>query len=156
MKRTVILIFNLFVFCTLSLNLSAQYGPQFDNRGFEQWTTREVTSVSEPVHWHSGGTATGTWSSFLSSQIEQSSQIRPGSSGSKSVRLFPDSVLGVTANGTLTNGRMNAGSMSATDQATTTIPNAQKVLSTPLLTNSQTHFPFGCVSVVKTRLTKLK
>jgi hypothetical protein len=114
MKRIVIRIFSLFVFCTLSLNLSAQYGPQFDNRGFEQWTTREVTSVSEPVHWHSGGTATGTWSGFLSSQIEQSSQTRPGSSGSKSVRLFPDSVLGVTANGTLTNGRINAGSMSAT------------------------------------------
>ena len=105
---------SIFVFIVFRLNLPAQYGPQFDNRGFEQWTTREVTSISEPVHWHSGGTATGTWSGFLSSQIEQSSQTRPGSSGSKSVRLFPDSVLGVTANGTLTNGRINAGSMSAT------------------------------------------
>ena len=105
---------SIFVFIVFRLNLPAQYGPQFDNRGFEQWTTREVTSVSETVHWHSGGTATGTWSGFLSSQIEQSSQTRPGSSGSKSVRLFPDSVLGVTANGTLTNGRINAGSMSAT------------------------------------------
>ena len=105
---------SIFVFIVFRLNLPAQYGPQFDNRGFEQLTTREVTSVSEPVHWHSGGTATGTWSGFLSSQIEQSSQTRPGSSGSKSVRLFPDSVLGVTANGTLTNGRINAGSMSAT------------------------------------------
>ena len=111
MKRFITSIFVLFVFC---VNLSAQYGPQLDNRGFEQWTTREVSSVSEPVHWHSGGTATGTWSGFLSSQIEQSSQTRPGSSGNKSARLFPDSVLGVTANGTLTNGRMNAGSMSAT------------------------------------------
>ena len=104
----------LFIFSLLSINLSAQYGPQFDNHGFEQWTTRDENSVNEPVHWHSGGTATGTWSGFLSSQIEQSSQTRPGSTGSKSVRLFPDSVLGVTANGTLTNGRMNAGSMSAT------------------------------------------
>jgi hypothetical protein len=34
--------------------------------------------------------------------------------GSKSVRIFPTSVLGITANGNLTNGRMNAGSMSAT------------------------------------------
>ena len=110
MKRFLILISNLFIFSFLSLNLSAQYGPQFDNRGFEQWTTR----VSEPTHWHSGGTATGSFSGFLSSQIEQSSQTRPGSSGSKSVRIFPNSVLGVTANGTITNGRMNAGSMSAT------------------------------------------
>ena len=114
MKRFFIGFFNLFIFSLLSLNLSAQYGPQLDNRGFEQWTTRNENAVSEPVHWHSGGTATGTWSGFLSSQIEQSSQTRPGTTGSKSVRVFPDSVLGITANGTLTNGRINAGSMSAT------------------------------------------
>lgn len=114
MKRFFIGLFNLFIFSLLSLNLSAQYGPQLDNRGFEQWTTRNENAVSEPIHWHSGGTATGTWSGFLSSQIEQSSQTRPGTTGSKSVRVFPDSVLGITANGTLTNGRINAGSMSAT------------------------------------------
>ena len=99
---------SLFVFSFLSINLSAQYGPQFDNRGFEQWTNR----VSEPTHWHSGGTATGTWSSMVPNAIEQSTHPRPGSSGSKSVRLYPESVWGVTANGNLTNGRMNAGSMS--------------------------------------------
>ena len=110
MKRILICISSLFILSFLSLNLSAQYGPQFDNRGFEQWTDR----VSEPVRWHSGGTATGTFSGFLSSQIESSIQTRPGSSGSKSVRIFPTSVLGITANGNLTNGRMNAGSMSAT------------------------------------------
>ena len=110
MKSIFIGIFSLFVFSFLSLNLSAQYGPQFDNRGFEQWTER----VSEPVHWHSGGTATGTFSGFVSSQIETSTQTRPGSTGSKSARVFPTSVLGITANGNITNGRMNAGSMSAT------------------------------------------
>ena len=101
---------SLFVFSFLSLSLSAQYGPQLDNRGFEQWTNR----VSEPTHWHSGGTATGTFAGWVSSQIEQSSQTRPGSSGTKSVRLYPESIWGVTANGNITNGRMNAGSMSAT------------------------------------------
>lgn len=110
MKSIFIGIFILLVFSFLSLNLSAQYGPQFDNRGFEQWTDR----VSEPVHWHSGGTATGTFSGFVSSQIETSTQTRPGSTGSKSARVFPTSVLGITANGNITNGRMNAGSMSAT------------------------------------------
>lgn len=110
MKRSSIFITSLFFFSFLSINLTAQYGPQFDNRGFEQWTNR----VSEPTHWHSGGTATGTFASWVSSQIEQSSQTRPGSSGTKSVRLYPESVLGITANGNLTNGRMNAGSMSAT------------------------------------------
>ena len=110
MKRSSIFITSLFFFSFLSINLTAQYGPQFDNRGFEQWTNR----VSEPTHWHSGGTATGTFSSWVDSQIEQSTQTRPGSSGTKSVRLYPESVLGITANGNITNGRMNAGSMSAT------------------------------------------
>lgn len=108
MKRVFVTISTLFIFSILSLNLSAQYGPQLDNRGFEQWTNR----VSEPVHWHSGGTATGTWSSMMPNSVEQSSQTRPGSTGSKSVRLVPSSVIGVTANGTVTNGRINAGSMS--------------------------------------------
>ena len=110
MKRAIIGISIFVVFNFLGNSLFAQYGTQFDNRGFEQWTDR----VSEPNHWHSGGTATGTFSGFLSSQIETSTQTRPGSSGSKSVRIFPTSVLGITANGNLTNGRMNAGSMSAT------------------------------------------
>ncbi len=111
MKNLFINVFSVFFFSILSLNLSAQYGPQFDNPGFEQWTTRETESVSEPVHWHSGGTATGSFSSMMPSSVEQSSQTRPGSSGSKSVRLVPSSVFGITANGTVTNGRINAGSM---------------------------------------------
>ena len=114
MNRNHIFFFMLFVFSTLNFNLFAQNLQQFDNPGFEQWTTRETEAVSEPVHWHSGGTATGTFSSFLSNQIELSTQTRPNASGIKSVRIFPTSVLGVTANGNLTNGRMNAGSMSAT------------------------------------------
>jgi hypothetical protein len=105
----------LFTTCILlSCSLSAQIGRQFDNPGFEEWTTRETKSVVEPVHWHSGGTATGTFAGFLSNQVESSTQTRPGSTGSKSVRIFPTSILGITANGNLTNGRMNASSMSAT------------------------------------------
>ena len=116
MNRTIKSVFTLFTFSFLSLSLSAQYGPQFDNRGFEEWTSREVNAVDEPVHWHSGGTATGAFSGLLSSQIEQSSQIRPGSTGTKSVKVFPKDMFFVTANGTLTNGRINAGSMSATGE----------------------------------------
>ena len=51
---------------------------------------------------------------MLTSQIEQSSQTRPNSSGNKSVRLYPHSTWGVLANGNITNGRMNAGSTSST------------------------------------------
>lgn len=93
----------------------AQYGTQFSNRGFENWANfGSNNNTNEPVHWHSSKSASGTFSGFLSQQIEPSSIVRPGSSGSKSVRMWPVSVMGVTANGNLTNGRMNAGSMSAT------------------------------------------
>ena len=102
-----------FIFCLLSTCLFAQYGNQFTNRGFEDWTSRGVFAVSEPVHWHSGGTASGTWSSLMPNTMQQSNQTRPGSSGSKSIRLVPNSVVGVTANGSVTNGRINAGSMQA-------------------------------------------
>ena len=100
----------LLIISILTSSLFAQYGDQLINRGFEEWTNR----ASEPVHWHSGGTATGSFSGWVSSQIEQSTHTRPGSSGSKSVRLYPTSIIGITANGNLTNGRMNAGSMSTT------------------------------------------
>ncbi len=99
----------------LTSSLFAQYGDQFTNRGFEDWTTRDELSVSEPVHWHSSGTAEGTYASWLPDdpQIESSTHCRPGSTGTKSLRIIPRSVLGITANGAVTNGRMNAGSMSA-------------------------------------------
>ena len=91
-----------------NIGLFAQYGDQLINRGFEEW------SGSEPVHWHSNGTAGGSYASMLpTGQLEQSGHARPGSTGSKSVRLIPKSVVFVTANGNLTNGKMNAGSMSA-------------------------------------------
>lgn len=109
MNHKHIFYFVLIAICTLSINIFAQSGAQFDNSGFEQWTTR----ASEPVHWHSSGTATGSYAGMLSSQVEATIQTRPGSSGIKSIRIFPKSVWGITANGNLTNGRMNAGSMSA-------------------------------------------
>ena len=93
----------------------AQYGTQFDNRGFESWANfGSNNNTNEPVHWHSTKSASGTFSGFLSQQIESSSIVRPGSTGTTSARMWPESVVGVTANGNLTNGRMNAGSMSAT------------------------------------------
>ena len=98
----------LLIFSILNIGLYAQYGDQLINRGFEEW------SGSEPVHWHSNGTASGSFSYMLpTDQLEQSGHARPGSTGSKSVRLIPKTVWGVTANGNLTNGKMNAGSMSA-------------------------------------------
>lgn len=110
--------FNLFltvILCLSGIAGFAQYGTQFENRGFEDWANFGSNSNTyEPVHWHSGMSASGSFSGFLSQQINASTTVRPGSSGTKSVKLWPVSVLGVTANGNMTNGRINAGSMSAT------------------------------------------
>jgi hypothetical protein len=112
MKRPVLLLS--LGLCFVSIVCNAQSGKQFENRGFESWANfGSGNDTNEPVHWHSGMSASGTFSGFLSKQIEPSTHVRPGSSGSKSVRMWPKSVMGVTANGNLTCGRMNAGSMSA-------------------------------------------
>lgn len=101
--------------CLSSLICFAQYGDQFENRGFESWANFGSSSDTyEPVHWHSGMTASGSYSGWLSKQIDRSNAVRPGSTGSWSVKLWPKSVMFTIANGNLTNGRMNAGSMSVT------------------------------------------
>ena len=94
----------------------SQNGNQFENRGFETWANfvSNDNDTYEPVHWHSSMSASGGYANWLSKQIEPSNQTRPGSSGSKSIRMWPKSVFFTTANGNLTNGRMNAGSASTT------------------------------------------
>ena len=96
------------------------YGQQFQNYTFEEWESQKTggwfsKNFSEPYNWNSFMTAdaaTGL-SLFLSNQIEESSQKRPGSSGSKSARIFSKSTAGVVANGNMTNGRIRAGSTTA-------------------------------------------
>ena len=126
-------LFILVAFSFMSATLFAQYGDQFANRGFEDWTSRGEKAVSEPVHWHSGGTASGWLSGTMPNTMEQSSQTRPGSTGSKSIRLVPKSVVGVTANGSVTNGRINAGSMSPSGSSNYNYTQrAQSAFNTPM------------------------
>lgn len=106
------------LFCFSNLICFAQYGTQFENRGFESWANfGSGSDTYEPVHWHSGKSASGTYNDMLSKQIEPSTVVRPGSTGIKSVRIWPEVMsfwlFDVTANGNLTCGRMNAGSMTA-------------------------------------------
>lgn len=102
------------ILCLSGLLSHAQHGTQFENCGFERWANYESSnSTCEPVRWHAGMSASGIYSGFLSQQIEPSDVVRPGTSGTKSVRIWPKSIMGITANGNLTNGRMNAGSANA-------------------------------------------
>lgn len=83
------------------------------NGGFEgNW------SNNEPQGWHSFKTATGDYASFVTGntgQFQQSTDTRPGSTGSYSAQLQSKTLMGIIANGNCTNGRINAGSMSASD-----------------------------------------
>lgn len=83
---------------------------QIGNSDFESWET--VASGEEPLNWNSFLTATGSLSWAAGDQLNSSTDIRPGSSGSKSAKLFSNSTLGVVANGNLTVGQINMNSAS--------------------------------------------
>jgi len=86
-------------------------GYQIANQGFEAWHTSTEEYV-EPNAWHSFMSASGDFASWLSNQIEKSSDAH---SGNASARIFSKDMFITIANGTMTTGRMNADAMSATD-----------------------------------------
>ena len=89
-------------------SLSAQQ--QIGNSGFENWET--VSSGEEPTNWNSFLSAGGALSNFAGDQLESSTDVRPGSTGVKSAKIFSNSTLGIIANGNLTVGKINMGSAS--------------------------------------------
>lgn len=88
---------------------------QVGNSGFETWET--VASGEEPVNWNSFLSAGGSFSFAAGDQLNSSTDVRPGSSGTKSARLFSNDVggFGVIANGNLTVGKINMGSATPTN-----------------------------------------
>lgn len=103
----------------VSLTVRAQY--QLANGDFETWEKVTYTSskvCDEPVRWSSFYDATGGHKKIgtsTKSQIHKEKESRPGSPGRFSCRLTSRSVFGVVAQGTVTNGCMNMGSLSASD-----------------------------------------
>lgn len=104
--------FLLILFLFFSLGLEAQNNDyiQIPNCDFEQWNNIG-TKNEEPVQWHSFKTSTGPFHYLLMQQVERHDATRPGSKGNYSARIFSRSIVGITANGNITNGRLNAGSM---------------------------------------------
>lgn len=83
---------------------------QIGNSGFETWETVPSTTFTEPTNWNSFLTASGSLNSNAANQIEQSTDVRPGTSGVSSARIYERLILGfVKANGNLTLGRINMG-----------------------------------------------
>ena len=91
---------------------------QIPNSDFESFHTASYSTATsdEPDNWHSFMSSTGTFASLVSSsvQTEISDDVRPGSEGSSSVLVKSRVLLGISANGTITTGRMQAGSITAT------------------------------------------
>ena len=81
-------------------------GYQIKNSGFENYK-----SNGEPLAWHGFKSATGTWASAAPGSLTSSSKEKH--SGSKSVEMTSGALFGVVGNGTMTTGRLNAGSTTA-------------------------------------------
>lgn len=88
---------------------------QIGNSGFEEW--ENVSGGSEPVNWNSFLTANGSFNTFRANQIEKSTDVRPGSSGNYSVKIWSRSALSIVANGNITLGRIHMGSAIPTNSA---------------------------------------
>lgn len=95
-------------------------GYHMANSGFETFhtaTSGKATS-DEPDNWHSFMSSTGTYAGLVSTVPHTfiSEEVRPGSTGTKSVLIKSGKVFGiVVANGTMTNGRLSANAMTADD-----------------------------------------
>lgn len=97
------------------IQVSIGGGYQMPNPSFETWHT-STGSYVEPNSWHSFESATGNLASMAGHHISKSDDAH---SGDASARIFSTEVnaifFKIIANGTMTTGRMNAGSASAAD-----------------------------------------
>ena len=87
---------------------------QIGNSGFENWET-VAGGDEEPTNWNSFLTATGSMTWAADNQIESSTDVRPGSSGTASCRIWSRDVFSIIANGNVTLGRINMNSATPTD-----------------------------------------
>lgn len=89
--------------------------PQIPNGDFESWT-KYSSSNNAPDYWNSFQTAEGGYASMAKAQqIDKSSNVRPGSTGKNSCVIWCRAIIGIPAQGNMTTGCINAGSMNAAD-----------------------------------------
>lgn len=79
---------------------------------FENW--HKASNADEPNGWHTIKSGTGTFASFGKPCAAISDDVPGDSKGEKSVKLQSSVVAGISANGTITTGRMAVGAMEAT------------------------------------------
>ena len=106
---------NTFIFCFIAFSLPSLFAQQqIGNSNMEEWDNIGATT-EEPSNWNGFKTASGLWASAGSQQVFRSTAIRSGASGMYCAQIFSKSILGIVANGTLTLGRINMGSITVTD-----------------------------------------
>lgn len=99
-----------------ALSASAQY--QFPNSDFESAFVNASSKYTEPEGWHGYATidASGlNGNGRDGSKLVASTDVRPGSTGRQSVYIKSTSILGIVANGVMTNGQIGTYSTTATD-----------------------------------------
>ena len=104
----------LFVCCTTLSFAQLGVGQQLPNNNFESWRN-ETSSRVAPTGWNSINTATGSYASSAANNFVTQASGRQGGSGSYCVQVSSKKVFTVVANGSLSTGRFNAGSMSASN-----------------------------------------
>ncbi len=110
--RKIVLSLSLF---TLTLQAAAQ--TQVGNSNFETWET-STTEMAEPINWNSFKSASGSWASFGGQQMNRATNVRPGSSGIYSTRIWARNAgFGVVAQGNMTLGRIEMGSTTASSSS---------------------------------------
>lgn len=118
----------------MGMNIDVVFGNggyQIENSGFENFHTatyvdgKNKYTSDEPNAWHSFNSGIATETAFFltkyalqNGNTSVSDDVRPGSTGTKSVAIKSSIVMGFqSANGTMTTGRLQAGSLTATDAA---------------------------------------
>ena len=92
MKKSILLISGIL------LSIVSFSQQQIGNSNFESWEASSP-ELHEPTNWNSFKTASGGWASFAGQQMDWSTSVRPGSTGTKSVWIWSNDVLGTIANG---------------------------------------------------------
>lgn len=109
----------LFVAFAMGMTLTAAAQYQVANSDFEVWETVTYGGKrgEEPVRWSSFLDGTGGYKNMAGAvQLEKSSnELRPGTSGRYSAKIYARNVFFVVAQGNLTTGCVNMSSMSPSD-----------------------------------------
>lgn len=104
MKKTLLTL----LAAALMVPAAAQY--QIPNSDFETWGN----SSGEPRYWHGFKSAKGSYSGMAKGTLASSTDAH---GGTYSAVVTSGTILGIVNNGTMTNGQLQAGSMSATNTA---------------------------------------